>query len=833
MGIKVTVDDIANVDSSSGVPTINENFDRVADEFDNVLYRDGSLAVTGDIDMDSNRILNLPDSISQSEPVTRREVIDRILDVAVYFTALGTFFGSTAEGLAGTTEGQYFTVLTDGLVLTYRHDAGPVATLVYTLPTSTFLASAEGADTIGTDLNSATVQDVFDVFYAEQPGEVGVLHKWYPVGDSRRYGVFPDGVTHWESTTDYMQNILRTALAGHKIYFRKDGADWLYATSWNWTTEFGYENVTMEFEEGTAFGSIFHMISSANPSSREVITNIVTGAVTTVTVGGGHGLPVGEARYVDFIGTDMAALEDAPVLATPTSATQLTVDANTTGQVWSGAGVFSDTRWKNVRLCGTVTSYDRFGAFNAEHVTIDRIHVKSDPDIHAAGLSSRGVHIFVGCDNWEVGEIVCDDTGTQAESPTNDAAVAIDGATKPPSKFHVGRIHVKDSAVSGVVLNGAIDVDQIVVDAYGSGVITSAVEDVAGPDPFGRDASECAAAVWLARHTGHIGSIHIDQKYGFGVGNPGGTRSFAAYGVACEGSFIDFTDEGTFTFPFAGTSIGLIRCIDCKGPALSIGAFGDAAYPRVEKIDIGNVSLDNDLVTTPSIGIAAGMVWLVAGGLSFGQITAGSLDIACGLKTESVSTNYCSGQQVLIHAHKDRAVWHRCPGTLVDVLINGRSSANTNPSVAVDGSSSLNSNILNLRGRGVTSAAAMLLFAPGRGHLGSVDITGSAAPTAAGNGMVVLGNNGANRISATGGGYLFNSGVTGNGLVLNGLVDSQIIGWKVEGFAEGVTAPNANNRLTAHGNISVNNTDNTDLTDAELMTGSKSTDNTNTNWSVP
>lgn len=36
--------------------------------------------------------------------------------------------------------------------------------------------------------------------YAEVAGETGVMYRQYPVGDVRRYGVFPDGVTNWEST---------------------------------------------------------------------------------------------------------------------------------------------------------------------------------------------------------------------------------------------------------------------------------------------------------------------------------------------------------------------------------------------------------------------------------------------------------------------------------------------------------------------------------------------------------------------------------------------------------------------------------------------------------
>lgn len=69
MGTKVQVDEITNVGNNTGVPTINENAEKLANEFDNVLYRDGSQSVEGDLDMDSNRLLNLPAPLTNTEPL--------------------------------------------------------------------------------------------------------------------------------------------------------------------------------------------------------------------------------------------------------------------------------------------------------------------------------------------------------------------------------------------------------------------------------------------------------------------------------------------------------------------------------------------------------------------------------------------------------------------------------------------------------------------------------------------------------------------------------------------------------------------------------------------
>ena len=74
--IKVNVSDITNVDSSSGVPTINTNFDDVSAEFDLVHYRDGSLAATDDWDMDSNRIYNLPVPTTATEAARHSQILD-------------------------------------------------------------------------------------------------------------------------------------------------------------------------------------------------------------------------------------------------------------------------------------------------------------------------------------------------------------------------------------------------------------------------------------------------------------------------------------------------------------------------------------------------------------------------------------------------------------------------------------------------------------------------------------------------------------------------------------------------------------------------------------
>lgn len=71
----ITLNDVENVQNSSGKAVINENFDKVEQAINNdLLHRDGSKSVTGNIDMDSNRIINLPIPLTDNEPITKGQI---------------------------------------------------------------------------------------------------------------------------------------------------------------------------------------------------------------------------------------------------------------------------------------------------------------------------------------------------------------------------------------------------------------------------------------------------------------------------------------------------------------------------------------------------------------------------------------------------------------------------------------------------------------------------------------------------------------------------------------------------------------------------------------
>lgn len=133
MGTKVTISPITNPENSSFPTELNAAIDTLADEFDSVVYRDGSFDMEGDLDMGGNRLYNLPEPTTATEPM-------RLIDATAFQGTPGTdgadaenpnFTFDIATGLAGTDA-------TLDVTGTY-----PNLNLAFTLPRG--LAGASGA----------------------------------------------------------------------------------------------------------------------------------------------------------------------------------------------------------------------------------------------------------------------------------------------------------------------------------------------------------------------------------------------------------------------------------------------------------------------------------------------------------------------------------------------------------------------------------------------------------------------------------------------------------------------------------------------------------------
>lgn len=95
MGKKITIDPTGVPSGSSFSNTLNRNLDRLADEFDKVIYRDGSQALTGNLDANGKRILNLPAPVSPTDPVRLKDMTQGVQgpkgDPGANATAVGRF----------------------------------------------------------------------------------------------------------------------------------------------------------------------------------------------------------------------------------------------------------------------------------------------------------------------------------------------------------------------------------------------------------------------------------------------------------------------------------------------------------------------------------------------------------------------------------------------------------------------------------------------------------------------------------------------------------------------------------------------------------------------
>ncbi len=121
------------------------------------------------------RLNGAPQSVKFGERTTDalRYSQEAEVSAAVALTASGPNYTDTASGLAATAIGDTFAVSASGIVTVYRHDAGPTATALRTLPTTAALASTatgKGAEMVGwiRSATGAVARTVAD-WFVDQP----------------------------------------------------------------------------------------------------------------------------------------------------------------------------------------------------------------------------------------------------------------------------------------------------------------------------------------------------------------------------------------------------------------------------------------------------------------------------------------------------------------------------------------------------------------------------------------------------------------------------------------------------------------------------------------
>ena len=105
----INFDNISNFFQGSSLGKLAGNFSKTASEFGKVLYRDGSNVMTGPLDMNSRRILNVPDPIDDNDVVNLKSVKLIADDIAKGPTgpANSTYSSLAALKAAQITNGSY------------------------------------------------------------------------------------------------------------------------------------------------------------------------------------------------------------------------------------------------------------------------------------------------------------------------------------------------------------------------------------------------------------------------------------------------------------------------------------------------------------------------------------------------------------------------------------------------------------------------------------------------------------------------------------------------------------------------------------------------------
>lgn len=230
MSHKVIVDEVENLLNSSGRVTLNENTDKLANEFDKVLYADGSTPLKGNVDADSNRIINLPDAVTPSEPVTLRQS-GAFADAVA---ALNNYYPTKEAGELATAVGQYFTY-PDGNGQILYAERLPVGSQIIGE-----VATQAGIDRIKNDLASP------------QPGKGAEMVSegsglTVQETSDARGKVFAAPADVETNGTSLLADLVANLPAGGSAKIPR--GTWLLGEA----QEFTQNNITLEFDEGATF----------------------------------------------------------------------------------------------------------------------------------------------------------------------------------------------------------------------------------------------------------------------------------------------------------------------------------------------------------------------------------------------------------------------------------------------------------------------------------------------------------------------------------------------------------------------------------------------------
>jgi len=97
----ISFDSIRNFFLGSATGTLDSNFDKISGEFQKILYRDGSSVMTGPLDMNSKRIINIPYPLDGNDAVNLSSVQDIANDISKGPTGPANSTYTTLDSLRG------------------------------------------------------------------------------------------------------------------------------------------------------------------------------------------------------------------------------------------------------------------------------------------------------------------------------------------------------------------------------------------------------------------------------------------------------------------------------------------------------------------------------------------------------------------------------------------------------------------------------------------------------------------------------------------------------------------------------------------------------------
>lgn len=462
---KLTLTDLANLQNEqTAVSAINANNTAIENAIELTLSRtDQSPNQMGvDLDMNSNSVINLPHPLNSSEAVRKQYVDDLITDIVLGNIPPETIIDSLTDYLEG---GVYETV----------------------------------------------------------DGEIGVRNRNYPVGDVRRYGVFPDGFQVNANIFNGDNIIYGTpgTFARAEIGMRVWSEALISAPNSLGNVIIGKSadasTLTLT-DAASATGVQLCLIGTfweGDSATAQFMENIYLNAKNPL-------IQIFWPRGLYTTGMNLTSVHSG----TYEQPSRMHFDNAEFGSILH---LIDNVEW--VEWTGTVSCHDRLGMI-CHNVKIENVYQLSDPNKHVGvfGKKSRGVHIL-GCSNIYIKYLDVEDTEPVVIDDLAPAwaAVALQTGGVTEGNFTIDKIRVRNSATHGVYLNGqGINIGEILVEGWGSAVIDyfpvpgfgGGLQDYLG----GLVGSNKGFAVGLCR-TGDckIGKISISQR---NASAPGAVNSF-------------------------------------------------------------------------------------------------------------------------------------------------------------------------------------------------------------------------------------------------------------------------------------------------------------------